>query len=273
MPYFNINTKIFILVIALVITSCKSDKFNLLVSLPKSLNEVSAAEKTAFSKLIWVIEDSRNSNSLFGLNESGEVIKELHITNALNIDWEDLTSDSIGNIYIGDFGDNKKERKTYVIYKVNKPNKKTHNITAEKITFSLPTKMRSENFEAFFIYNNHFYIFNKENKKGKVFKIPNQIGEHEAILVSKFELKGKSNKITSADISDDGKTIVLLNREKLWKIYNFKGDDFFNGTIESLNFNHITQKEGICFKNNQVLYITDERIGIIGGNLYSFNLN
>ena len=49
-------------------------------------------------------------------------------TNALNIDWEDLTSDSIGNIYIGDFGDNKKERKTYVIYKVNKPNKKTHNI-------------------------------------------------------------------------------------------------------------------------------------------------
>ncbi|PWK19034.1 SdiA-regulated domain-containing protein [Xanthomarina spongicola] len=261
------------LALILTLTSCKSDGLNTIASLPLSLKEVSAAEKTPFSNLIWMIEDSRNNNTLFGLNESGEVIKELHITNVVNNDWEDLTSDSIGNIYIGDFGNNKKERTSYYIYKVKKPNENSHNTTAEKITFRLPVKMKQENFEAFFIYNNHFYIFNKENKKGRMYKVPNLIGEHEAELVTEFRLNDKNNKITSADISDDGKTVVLLNKDKMWKISNFEGDDFFNGTIESIDFNHLTQKEGICFKDKQTIYITDERIGIIGGKIYTFNLS
>ncbi|MFL0353862.1 hypothetical protein [Xanthomarina sp. GH4-25] len=261
-----------LITLILLLISCKSDHLNIIGSFPLSLTEVSAAEKTPFSTLIWVIEDSRNKNTLFGVNESGEVVKELHITNAVNNDWEDLTSDSFGNIYIGDFGNNKKKQKTYTIYKVKKPNKNTHNTTAEKITFQLPDKMKPENFEAFFIYNHHFYIFNKANKKGKMFKVLNEIGGQEAELVTEFNLKGKKNKITSADISEDGKTIILLNNDKLWKISNFKKDDFFNGTIESIDFNHLTQKEGVCFKDKQTVYITDERIGFIGGQIYTLNI-
>jgi len=255
-----------------LLSSCKSDNLNTISSVPKSLTEISAAEKIAFSELIWVIEDSRNSNSVYGLNKSGEIIKELKITNAINNDWEDLTSDSIGNIYIGDFGNNKKDRTSYFIYKVKEPNGNINHTTAEKITFRLPAKLKQENFEAFFIYNNHFYIFNKE-KTCKMFKVPNKIGEHEAELVSTFKLKGKQNQITSASISLDGKTVVLLNKKKLWKLTYFKEDLFFDGTIESLEFNHFSQKEGICFKDKNTVYITDERISLIGGNIYTFNIN
>ncbi|TYA53084.1 SdiA-regulated/phytase-like domain-containing protein [Formosa maritima] len=276
MPYLNINIKLFtisLLVLSILLTSCKSDNLNKISSFPVSLKEVSAAEKTPFSNLIWVIEDSRNQNTLFGLNEKGEVIRELYITDAINIDWEDLTSDSLGNIYIGDFGNNKKDRVLYIIYKVKKPNKDSLNVTAEKITFTLPAKLKQENFEAFFVFNQHFYIFNKENKKGRMFKVPNKIGEHEAKLVAEFQLDNNKNKITSADISDDGKTIILLVKDKLWKLSNFTKDNFFKGDIKSLEFNHLTQKEGVCFKNNHTLYITDERIGFVGGNIYTFDLN
>jgi hypothetical protein len=103
--------------------------------------------------------------------------------------------------------------------------------------------------------------------------VPNQIGKHTAELVTDFNLDGKHHKITSADVSEDGNTIVLLNHDKLWKITNFEADKFFKGTIEDLKFEHDSQKEGICFVNNSAVYITDERNKSEGGNLYLFNIN
>ena len=52
-----------------------------------------------------------------------------------------------------------------------------------------------------------------------------------------------------------------------------QNDDFFSGNIEELPFDHNSQKEGICFKNDAMVYITDERNGDEGGNIYSFKLN
>jgi hypothetical protein len=121
--------------------------------------------------------------------------------------------------------------------------------------------------------NDYFYIFSKENKTSKLIKVPNQVGKHTAEFVTDFNLDGKHHKITSADVSDDGKTIVLLNHDKLWKITNFEGDDFFKGSIEEITFDHKSQKEGICFLNNSTVYITDERNNGEGGNLYLFSIN
>ena len=105
-----------------------------------------------------------------------------------------------------------------------------------------------------------------------VFKVPNKIGLHTATLLEKFNLEGKNHRITSADISDNGKTIVLLNHNKLWKITNFKGDNFFESNIQELKFDHNSQKEGVCFKDAKTVYITDEKTKSDGGNLYGFGL-
>ena len=144
---------------------------------------------------------------------------------------------------------------------------------ADIIEFTLPKKQDSKDFEAFFLLNDSFYIFSKETKKFIVLKVPNKPGRHEAIIASEFNLDGKDNKITSADISDDARIVVLLNHEKLWKLSGFENDNFFSGNIEELKFEHNSQKEGICFKDNSTVYITDERNGIDGGNIYSFKLN
>ncbi len=116
-------------------------------------------------------------------------------------------------------------------------------------------------------------MFSKEQKKFIILKVPNQLGTHEAKVVTDFRFEGNNNKITSADISSNGKIIVLLNHDKLWKLTDFKGDDFFSGTIEKADFNHNSQKEGICFKTNSTVIITDERKGSQGGNIYSFKLD
>ena len=237
-----------------------------------SLEEASAAEITTQSDLIWTIQDSGNDSALIGLNDKGNIIRDITITNASNIDWEDLTSDQYGNIYIGDFGNNNEKRKIFRILKIKHEDLIKNSTTAEIIEFTLPKTLKSKDFEAFFILKNSFYLFSKETKKFVILKVPNKIGRHEAIVRSDFNLDGKNNKITSADISNDGKTVALLNHDKLWKLSGFEDDDFFSGDIEELSFEHDSQKEGIGFKNNSTVIISDERNGSSGGNLYSFNI-
>jgi len=260
--------------ILLIVTSCESyGRLTNEGDITNSLTEVSATELCGDSDIVWTIQDSGNSNNLFGLNEKGHIIRNIDISNTENIDWEDLTSDADCNIYIGDFGNNNKKRESFRILKVKYEDLINSSTTAEIIEFTLPKAIKSKDFEAFFLLKNSFYLISKENKEFSVFMVPNEIGKHQAILRSSFNLKGKNNKITSADISDDGKTIVLLNHDKLWKISNYQSNNFFSGDIEKLSFKHDSQKEGISFKTNSKVLLTDEREGSVGGNIYSFDLN
>jgi len=258
---------------ALLFWSCDTGKLTLVADIPNHLKEVSAAEVAPNSNLIWVFEDAGNDNHLYALDKNGKVVKDLTILNGENEDWEDLTADDSGNIYIGDFGNNSRKRHNYSIFKITNPEKADDKVTAERIDFKLPKGTKDRDFEAFFVKDGNFYIFSKENKKGILIKVPNQEGSHIAEVLTTFELDGKHNKITSADISDDGKTVVLLNHDKLWVLNNFEGDQFFKGDVEALSFEHNSQKEGVCFKNSKTVYLTDERNGGDGGNLYLFDID
>lgn len=267
----QLNLKCLILAVFLI-SSCDTGKLTVVGDLPSSLKETSALEHTPNSDLFWVIEDHGNKNNLYGLNAKGHIVKDIDIENSENEDWEDLTSDAEGNIYIGDFGNNNKNREKFTIYKVPQPDKAKDIITAQSIHFELPNEMKSEDLEAFFLYNDAFYIFSKDHKKCELIKVPNQIGNHKATYIAEIQLKGKHNQVTSADISDDGKTVVLLNHDKLWKLTGYTSDNFFSGSVEPLLFEHDSQKEGIVFTSENQVYITDEKKKHEGGNMYRFQI-
>lgn len=253
-----------------LVTSCHTGQLKTIADIPNSLKETSAIEKVANSSLLWTIEDSGNKNNIYGLDLSGKIVKDIDIDNANNEDWEDLTSDTSGNLYIGDFGNNNGKRKLFTIYKVS--NLDTDETDAKRIDFELPKAAKSEDFEAFFLFKDHFYIFSKANTSVILLKVPNTIGKHTATYVTKMKLKEKHSKVTSAAISPDGKTVVLLNHDKLLKFTNFTADHFFEGHMDILKFEHKSQKEGICFKDGETVYITDEKTKNEGGQLYEFSL-
>ncbi|CAM3634994.1 hypothetical protein FLGE108171_07345 [Flavobacterium gelidilacus] len=253
--------------------------------LPKSLKEVSGIAITNNST--WVIEDAGNKNIIYGLTEKGKIEIESKVSNIKNIDWEDLTTDIKGNLYIGDFGNNENERKDLCIYSIAKNNLKKDIISVDKTTFSYPEQTKFPpkkkdllfDCEAFFEWNGNFYLFTKNRSKDfdgtcLIYKIANQKGAQKAELISSFKtcLNDHNCTITSAAISSDGTKIVLLTHDAVFLFENFKSDAFTNGTLKKLELNHVSQKESICFKDDATLLIADERNGKQDGNVYEVKL-
>ncbi|WP_299518964.1 hypothetical protein, partial [uncultured Flavobacterium sp.] len=255
---------------------------SMLFQFPKKVKEVSGI--IWHNNLIWSIQDSGNSNEVFGFSISGEMKEKVEVKGASNVDWEDITTDKTGNLYIGDFGNNDNDRKNLAIYKLAVSD---YGKVAEKVTFyypeqkDFPAKKKDKLYdcEAFFLYQNHFYLFTKNRSKGfdgtsLIYKIPAVAGNHVAKLIGKIKTCSSYNScvITGAAISPDEKKVVLLSHDRIWLLENYKDDNFSAGTMTEFELNHYSQKEGVCFKNNETLLIADEKDKKTGGNLYEVNL-
>ncbi|WP_298416923.1 hypothetical protein [uncultured Kordia sp.] len=255
--------------------------------LSSDLKEVSGVEHFPNSELLWMINDSGNDPKVFALNTKGKIQSTLYI-DGKNRDWEDLTTDNKGNLYVGDFGNNANDRKNLKVYvfSVNNLDHKK-NIEPKVIKFSFPNqkkfppkkKNRYFDVESFFHYNGYLYLFTKSRVKKNygitdVYKIPATAGKHKARLVTTFHTCDEmSCWVTSADISPDGKKVVLLSHSAIWQFTDFKGDNFMNGKMKKFDLGHESQKEGVCFRDNNSVYITDEKSHGSGGNLYVFTLD
>lgn len=265
------------------------ENFSTIVPLPKKIKEASACEISKASPLIWTIEDSHNENILFGFNEKGELIKQIRISNVENNDWEDLTSDDEGNIYIGDFGNNNNERQNLAIYKINASDLSKDEAKAESIVqfyypeqTEFPPKKKDRIFdvESFFIHNNKFYLFTK-NRSSKfdgttvLYEIDNNSTQKlPAKKIGSFVTCEHFNHcaVTSADISPNKDKVAILSSDKVWIFTNWKGNNFLSGNVEKIELNHHTQKEGLCFKDENTVLMTDEGDKKITGNLYQLKL-
>ena len=282
--------KIRSLLVSILLYSCANapQKLPVVFNFPDKLKEVSAVEITAKSSLIWVCEDSGNKAELYALDAEGKIANTVSIKNADNNDWEDLTSDKDGNIYIGDFGNNDNTRENLAIYKINAADlTKTEAQIAQKVEFYYPGQKdfppkKSQRFydcEAFFFYNDNFYLFTK-NRSSKfdgttlLYKVANKTGRNAAQLIGQFKTCDEFRKcaITSADISPDGKKIILLSCAKVWVFEDYGNDNFFNGKMREIDLKHYSQKEGIGFVGNSEVYISDEKEKKTGGKVYDLEL-
>ena len=162
--------------------------------------------------------DSGGKAELYEINvTTGAITRTIGITNATNVDWEDITQDA-SYIYIGDIGNNSGNRTDLKIYKISKEDYNTNDgaVTAEIIAYSYIDQFdftRSPNntnwdAEGLISYGDKLLLFTKNwgDKKTNVYSIPKKSGTHSAVLVSSYNTNGL---ITGADISPDESVIYL----------------------------------------------------------------
>ena len=173
--------------------------------LPNSLKETSGLSISE-SNLIWSHNDSRGLPYIIGIDTLGAIQQLKRVTNAANYDWEDMTSDQDGNIYIGDFGNNTNTRKEMQVYRVPNPSKvDSDRIAAEKIEFQLPDQLQfpphrsKKNFdiESMIYFKDSLFLFTKNrtspfNGITKIYRVAANPGSYVAELVDSLQL-GRSH--------------------------------------------------------------------------------
>lgn len=282
--------KVLLINVVVLFVSCekKSDKtaLNKIAKLPNSLKEISGV--AYHNDFIYAIEDSGNNNEITVVDTLGNIVRKIQLKDVENIDWEDLTFDAKDNLYIGDFGNNDNVRKDLSIYKIKQSDLQKKEVKIDyKITFDypeqkdFPPKKKDLMFdvEGFFEYKNDFYLFTKNRSKGfdgtsYIYKVPNKAGHHSAQLIKTIKTCSDYHNcaITSAAISPDGLKFVLLSHSKIWLFENFSQKEIANAKMIELNLNHYSQKEAVCFKNNNELFIADEKVKKIGGDLFQVSI-
>lgn len=266
----------------------KTDDLKVEFSLPKKLKEVSGITLSQDNNTIWAIEDQGNKNVIYGVDRKGNLTSDVLVENAENHDWEDITKDAAGNIYIGDFGNNENDRQNLSILKVDlkDASQKSTKVT-QTTTFhyegqtEFPPKKSNWLYdcEAFVEMNGNFYLFTKNRSKGfdgtfLVFQVPNKAGDFKAKLIGKLKLDGgySDAAITSATINSTKDKIVLLNHKNIQILTGFSANDFSKTKIEKVSLNHNSKKEAVVFADDKTLLIADEKDGKEGGNVYQFSL-
>jgi hypothetical protein len=187
--------------------------------------------------------DSGNAPILYEIDSlSGTILRTISISNATNVDWEDLAEDDT-HIFIADIGNNNGNRKDLKIYTILKSDfKESVSVSAEIISFSyedqtaLSNQPNSSNFDAegIVIYENQILIFSKNwaDLKTNVYKIPLTAGSHVASKISSADIQGL---ITGATYTKDRFFLTgydtSLNPFLIYISYNrMPGEDiFFSG--------------------------------------------
>jgi hypothetical protein len=87
-----------------------------------SANELSGLVRSpSQADLLWSHNDSGAGPILYGLRADGRVAARPTVTDAQAVDWEDIAAGPGPLLYIGDIGDNDRDRSSIDVYRVREP--------------------------------------------------------------------------------------------------------------------------------------------------------
>lgn len=279
------NHLLFICFFSFVFTKAQTIDAVDIFNLPELVSETSGL--IYYNNELITHNDSGNTAELYVISTvNGSITRTISVTNATNIDWEDIAQDD-QYIYIGDIGNNNGNRTDLKFYRILKTDFDTSNVVtadiinysyADQTDFTISTNNNNWDSEAFVVFNDYLLIFSKNwiNHEVDVYAIPNSAGNHSAIKVSNYNTQGL---ITGADIVDSNKIYLSGYSASnitpfLIEIYDLNIsapsnlDVFLNSNTVKLN-NFLpfgNQVEGISYietiGSKDVLYISNEKLVI-----------
>lgn len=224
-----------------------------------------------WNSLLWTTNDDRDT-TLYGMDTTGVIQKEISLQKIANTNWEDMAQDSL-YFYIGDFGNNVTgNRKDLHILRVEKESlaQLTPKIDTLSFTYSDQTdfrKLKSNttdfDCEAFIVADDSIYLFTKQwkQKRTTVYVLPKAAGNHVAQLKESYNVKGL---ITGATYVPDKKIIALCGYSNtlspfIYLLYDYSESRFFTGNKRKIKIAlPFHQIESIASKDGLNFYLTNE---------------
>jgi len=114
--------------------------------------------------VFWTLNDSGNPPTIFAINDEGKVLGEFRVKRG-NRDWEDLSIDDAGHLYIAEIGNNGGRFRETAVYRLDEPDpfKKPDNARPLEITHEWRLRFPDQPFDAesLFIRETTGYVISK----------------------------------------------------------------------------------------------------------------
>jgi len=215
--------------------------------------------------------DSGNAAELYEIDTlSLEITRTITISNATNIDWEDLAQDE-NYLYIGDIGNTLGNREDLVIYRILKVDYDTSDsVTAEGIYYSYEDQadfsgdQNSDwDAEAMVVFQDQLLIFTKEwqQNETRAYMLPTTPGEYLAIKKGQYSVNGL---ITGATFNTYSNILYLIGYSQLLqpftvRIADINLDEIFNDSTQRSSLSiGLGQTEAITYTTENRYYISSE---------------
>ena len=219
--------------------------------------------------LLWTHNDSGNDADLFLLNGKGEIKCTVHLGDAKNRDWEDITigtgpEEGKNYIYIGEIGDNAAIYNSKFLYRLEEP-RIAEGITdttihvVQKIEFTLSDGERDTEALAFDPLSKNFYIFSKRESEVSLYRLAAPLLTDKTMVAERVLDKLPFTQIVALDISQDGTEILTKNYDHVY-YWKRKPGETIEATLLSvaieLPYEQEPQGESIAFARDRSGYYT-----------------
>lgn len=193
--------------------------------------------------LLWTINDSGDGPYLYALDKQFQLQKKIFVSDAENIDWEELAQDE-EYLYIADCGNNRGYRQKLQIYKIRWDQLESigknsdRSVTAEALNFEYKdrvkesgTKDHNYDCEALASVGDELWLFtkNRKDQKTNLYRLNKHEQFQSVASSSGFDVGGL---ITAADYARETNYLVLMGYEKnylfgqsfIWLVPLIQGD-------------------------------------------------
>lgn len=185
-----------------------------------TLDEVSGMESSVSNPgMFWVHNDSGGKSEVYLIDTLLDIKMQVRLAGIKNRDWEDIAvgpgpEEGKSYIYVGEIGDNRARHKTKKIYRFEEPVLKDSfsiEITDfDTIEFSLPFKKKDTESLMIDPLTKDLYLISKREEPVYLYQVKYPQSTREVITAEELTSL-PFTQITSADISNDGKEIIIKN--------------------------------------------------------------
>lgn len=183
---------------------------------PSVVSESSGFIKSRkYPGIYWTHGDSFNPAAIFAVKECGEVAARVNLS-VPNVDWEDISTDDEGNLYIGDIGNNLHLPITRQIHKIREPDPATDDgeTITPTATYSYTYPKESFDAEGLFVRNGVMFIVSRHDEnRAKIYRLApdaHNVATLNEIAVLRIE------RASGAAVSPDGTRLAVCTTRDTW---------------------------------------------------------
>ena len=188
---------------------------------------------TRVGDLLWTHNDSGGQPMVYGLSDVGAVVQRVVVGGALSVDWEDITHRG-DHLWVGDIGDNFAIREVVQLYELPVPEDGQDAVESRLLRVSWPDgPVDSEALFADPISGDLLLMSKVVDGVVTVARVPEpdadpdeEAVELEAVATVRFgeEGIGRTTLVTGADMSPDGRFVVVRTYLSAWAFPRIPGE-------------------------------------------------